>query len=94
MGTCSACGNTYDRTFDIRTFDGRALTFDSIECAASMVAPLCERCGTLILGHGVQVDADIFCCANCARDAGAHGPRNRVRDTPPIGISAPQVGLA
>lgn len=76
MGTCSACGNTYVGTFDVTTHTGRHLVFDSIECAASMIAPACDRCGCMILGHGVQADEEIFCCANCARSAGVHTARD------------------
>ena len=47
--------------------DGRSATFDSVECAAAQLAPECGHCGCRILGHGIETDEGIFCCAHCAR---------------------------
>jgi hypothetical protein len=34
------------------------------------MAPRCGHCGCSIVGHGVESDGAMFCCANCARQAG------------------------
>jgi len=69
-GMCTTCGNQYDKAFTITTHGGDSGTFDSIECAAAWMAPTCGQCGIRILGHGVESDAGIFCCAHCAERAG------------------------
>jgi len=71
MAICDTCGNDYDKAFTVETVD-RSGTFDSFECAAQALAPNCEHCGCRILGHGVEADDSIFCCANCARSSGEH----------------------
>jgi hypothetical protein len=74
MARCDVCGNDYDKTFEVH-MGGRTYTFDSLECAAQRIAPLCTHCGCRVLGHGVEQDNQVFCCANCAR---AHGKRNLI----------------
>jgi hypothetical protein len=69
MAVCEVCGNDYDKTFEV-TRAGEAHTFDSFECAIQALAPTCEHCGTRIIGHGVEADGSIYCCANCATEAG------------------------
>jgi Rieske Fe-S protein len=78
MATCDVCGNDYDKAFEVRTADGRTRTFDSFECAIHAVAPQCEHCGCRIIGHGVEADGRIFCCAHCAQQAGVGGLSDRV----------------
>jgi hypothetical protein len=75
MGQCTVCKNEYDKTFQI-TQDGRSATFDSFECAISAMAPVCAHCNCRIIGHGVEQDGKIYCCANCAK----HDGRNSLRD--------------
>ena len=77
MSKCDLCGNEYDRTFTV-TMDGVEHTFDSFECAIHALAPNCAHCGAKIIGHGVQQDDVIFCCAHCAKHAGVTGLRDRV----------------
>ncbi|HET8928434.1 MAG TPA: hypothetical protein VFN24_11500 [Microbacterium sp.] len=72
MATCDQCGNEYDKTFTI-TRDDESGTFDSFECAVHAMAPICAHCGCRILGHGVESDGAIYCCAHCARAVGEHG---------------------
>ncbi|WP_064077401.1 hypothetical protein [Prescottella equi] len=69
MTKCETCGNDYDKTFTVVMGDRRGV-FDSFECAAHAMAPVCAHCGCRILGHGVEDESRIFCCANCARTAG------------------------
>jgi Rieske Fe-S protein len=69
MATCEVCGNEYDKTFEI-TKGGESHTFDSFECAIHAMAPTCEHCGCRIIGHGVEADGTIFCCAHCAEREG------------------------
>lgn len=77
MAICDICGNDYDKAFTVTRADGRAATFDSIECAAAGLAPLCAQCGVRILGHGTEADGKTYCCANCARQAGSLGVTDR-----------------
>lgn len=72
MKTCSHCGNEYDRCFDL-TIEGETYSFDSFECAIHAVAPVCDHCDCRILGHGVEGEGSIYCCAHCARSAGLTG---------------------
>ncbi|WP_053384804.1 hypothetical protein [Leucobacter celer] len=71
MATCDTCGNDYDKTFTV-TRGATSGTFDSFECAAQAMAPECSHCGCRILGHGVETDGSIYCCAHCARAVGEH----------------------
>jgi len=66
---CDTCGNDYDKTFEIRMGDG-TWGFDSFECAIAKLAPTCEQCGVRVIGHGVESDGRIFCCAHCAERSG------------------------
>lgn len=66
MPTCSTCGNDYDRTFEVR-IDEKTFVFDSFECAIHTLAPVCPHCNCRIIGHGVQVNEQVFCCAHCAK---------------------------
>ncbi len=69
MAQCEVCGNEYDKTLEI-TRAGETHTFDSFECAIHALAPTCPHCGCRIIGHGVEAEGRMFCCANCARRAG------------------------
>jgi hypothetical protein len=75
MATCDTCGNDYDKAFEVR-LAGRNYTFDSFECAIQALAPSCSHCQCRIIGHGVESDGRMYCCAHCA---GAEGVRE-VRD--------------
>ncbi len=77
MARCDHCGNDYDKTFDV-VRGGETRTFDSFECAIEVMAPTCGNCGVRIVGHGVESSANIFCCANCAEQAGVDGLVDRV----------------
>jgi len=77
MATCEVCGNEYDKSFDV-TMEGSTHTFDSFECAIHALAPTCGHCGCRVIGHGVESDSRIFCCAHCADEAGVGGLRDRV----------------
>lgn len=69
MAKCDVCGNDYDKAFTVTTA-GRRYTFDSFECAIHAIAPACAHCGCKVIGHGVEQDDEIFCCASCAQHAG------------------------
>lgn len=77
MARCEVCGNEYDKSFTVTTADGTAHVFDSFECAIHAVAPTCHHCGCRIIGHGVEVDGTIYCCANCARMSGTDHVKDR-----------------
>jgi nitrite reductase/ring-hydroxylating ferredoxin subunit len=76
MAICEVCGNDYDGAMQI-TVDGKTHTFDSFECAIHAVAPRCSHCGCTILGHGLQADGNVFCCAHCARESGVDSLADR-----------------
>lgn len=65
MPTCDHCGNDYDKAFQVIR-DGKTHTYDSFECAAASLAPVCEHCQVRILGHGMEADGRFFCCRHCA----------------------------
>lgn len=77
MARCEVCGNEYDGAFEVVMKDARHV-FDSFECAIHALAPTCERCGCRVIGHGIESDGRLFCCAHCAAQAGVAGARDRV----------------
>ena len=66
---CATCGNVYDKAFSVE-MAGERFVFDCFECAIHALAPLCGSCGIRVIGHGVEADARVYCCAHCARMAG------------------------
>lgn len=72
MGVCATCGNDYQHSFQV-VKEGNQYTFDCFECAIEKLAPRCPQCGVRIIGHGVQHDETIYCCAHCAKRGGAPG---------------------
>jgi hypothetical protein len=81
MARCDVCGNDYDKAFEVR-HAGRSYTFDCLECAVQAIAPPCRHCGCRILGHGLEQDGWLFCCAHCARSEGKRDLRDRVEARP------------
>lgn len=77
MAVCEVCGNDYDKAFEV-TKGGERHIFDSFECAIHALAPHCEHCGVRIIGHGVEADGAIFCCAHCAEHEGVTALTDRV----------------
>lgn len=73
---CETCGNVYDKAFTV-TLRGKSHVFDSFECAIQALAPVCKHCDCRIIGHGVESDEQIFCCAHCATKAGESGLKDR-----------------
>ncbi len=76
MAKCDVCGNDYDKSFQIISA-GKTRTFDSFECAIHMLAPTCPHCNCKVIGHGVEAGGQIYCCAHCAEESGAHGLKDR-----------------
>lgn len=74
---CDVCGNDYDKAFKVTTSGGDAHTFDSLECAIQALAPSCAHCGCRIVGHGVEKDGTMYCCAHCAKSTGVRELRDR-----------------
>jgi hypothetical protein len=66
---CEHCGNDYDKTF-IVLLGHEEHVFDSFECAIHVLAPVCPHCECRVIGHGVEEDGRIYCCAHCARAMG------------------------
>jgi hypothetical protein len=77
MARCEVCGNDYDKSFDVIAH-GASHTFDSFECAIHLLAPRCSHCDCRVIGHGVEADGEIFCCAHCAEMSGVAGLEDRV----------------
>jgi len=77
MARCEKCGNDYDKAFDV-IMAGRTHTFDSFECAIATLAPVCGHCGCRIVGHGMEVKGQYYCCAHCGEHAGGGMLRDRV----------------
>ena len=77
MGRCEVCGNEYDKAFEI-VAEGESHIFDSFECAIHALAPKCEHCDCRVIGHGVEADGAIYCCAHCAEMSGVAGVQDRV----------------
>jgi nitrite reductase/ring-hydroxylating ferredoxin subunit len=77
MAVCELCGNDYDKAFEV-TLGGESHTFDSFECAIHALAPVCSHCSCRVIGHGVESDGRIFCCAHCAHQEGVDGLEDRV----------------
>ncbi len=76
---CDHCGNEYDKAFQV-TLGGETKTFDAFECAIAAMAPVCTHCQCRIIGHGVEADGAMFCCASCARHSGEKGLVSRADD--------------
>jgi hypothetical protein len=74
---CEVCGNEYDKTFEVTVAAGSPRTFDSFECAIQALAPTCENCSVRIVGHGVESDNRMFCCAHCAQQKGVKTVKDR-----------------
>jgi hypothetical protein len=77
MERCEVCGNSYDKTFTVEQA-GESHVFDSFECAIHLLAPTCSNCGCRIVGHGVEAEEQLFCCAHCAKERGMQGVRDRI----------------
>jgi hypothetical protein len=76
MPICETCGNDYDKTFEVRA-NGMAYVFDSFECAIHKLAPECPHCHCRVIGHGVEANGVIFCCASCAHHSGEPSLKDR-----------------
>ncbi len=74
---CENCGNSYDKALKIN-YMGEFHTFDSFECAINVLAPQCAHCNTRIIGHGMEREGKMFCCAHCAQNEGAIELRDRM----------------
>jgi hypothetical protein len=77
MAVCEVCGNDYDKPIEVRR-GGATHVFDSFECAIHALAPTCAHCGCRVIGHGIEADDAIYCCAHCAEVAGVRGVADRV----------------
>jgi hypothetical protein len=76
MPKCEVCGNDYDKAFEVHA-RGSTHVFDSFECAIHKLAPACAHCGCRIIGHGIEADRQMYCCANCARESGVKNVADR-----------------
>ena len=69
---CDNCGNFYENSFQV-IVNAQSYHFDCFECAIHKLAPRCHHCNTPVLGHGLEAESNIFCCAHCAREANVQG---------------------
>src|SRR5688500_5364859 len=76
MARCEVCGNDYDKSFEV-VMAGSSHTYDSFECAIHALAPRCAHCECRVVGHGLEADGKIFCCAHCASEMGATKLKDR-----------------
>jgi Rieske Fe-S protein len=81
MARCEVCGNEYDKTMEISVAGARHV-FDSFECAIHAIAPRCEHCGCVVIGHGVEAEGHFYCCAHCAAQEGHEELKDRTG--PPV----------
>lgn len=79
MPKCESCGNEYKRSFVVRMADSEHI-FDSFECAIQALAPRCATCNVRIVGHGIEGDNEVYCCAHCARADGEREAVDNVSD--------------
>lgn len=80
MKNCEACGNTYDKAFEVN-IGGVSHVFDSFQCAISVLAPRCAYCKTAIIGHGLEARDQYYCCAHCARQHGVRDVVDRAQES-------------
>ena len=76
MARCEVCGNDYDKSFDV-IVAGNRHTYDSFECAIHALAPRCAHCGCRVVGHGIEANEKVFCCAHCAAEMGVTSVKDR-----------------
>ncbi|MCX4436571.1 hypothetical protein OG834_37615 [Streptomyces mirabilis] len=70
LGTrCEVCGNDQAITFEVHTQYGPVYTFDSFECAIHRLSPVCGNCHVPIIGHGVEIEGQLYCSPYCAKAA-------------------------
>jgi hypothetical protein len=74
---CEVCGNHYDKSFQVVTQGGGTHVFDSFECAIQALAPRCAHCKCRVIGHGLESNGAVYCCAHCSKEAGVQGLRDR-----------------
>ena len=77
MAVCEVCGNDYWMAFEVKTVGGQTHVFDSFECAIHALAPACAHCGCKVIGHGVEKDGTVYCCAHCAKHKGVSELKDR-----------------
>ena len=66
MPKCETCGNEYKNAFQV-IMAGKTHHFDCFECAIEALAPACAHCGCTIIGHGMELNDQLYCCHHCAR---------------------------
>jgi len=64
--------NDYDKVFTV-TVGGRKHTFERYPRARAGVCALWLQ----VMGHGVEHDGTVFCCASCAKHEGLAGLKDR-----------------
>ena len=73
------CSITFDNAFvirDLKIIDGANGPF--VAMPSRKLTAHCPHCGCKIVGHGVESQGEVFCCAHCAEHSGVTGLRDRV----------------
>ncbi|MCX4535433.1 hypothetical protein [Streptomyces sp. NBC_01669] len=65
MTACEFCNDDYDMAFEVAA-EGAVHVFDSPECAARQLAPVCTTGRSHTPGYGLRAEGQFFCCAHCA----------------------------
>ena len=65
------------KAFSVTVPGEDSYTLDSFKCAIHALAPVREYCGVEVIGHVVEADGSVYCCAHCASMAGAQDVSNR-----------------
>jgi hypothetical protein len=74
MARCEVCGNEYAKSFEVVVAGEKDKhIFDSFECAIHALSPKCNHCDCRVIGHGVEIEGEIYCCAHCGEMAGVSG---------------------
>ncbi len=76
MARCEVCHNEYDKSFEV-VMGGQTHVFDSFECAIHALAPTCAHCSCRVIGHGVEANGTVYCCAHCAQQQGVTALQDR-----------------
>lgn len=67
MSRCEVCGNEYEDAFEVVAAGSR-----SLECAIQMMAPVCEPCGSNVIGRGVEGEWPVLLLRPLAPETPSH----------------------
>lgn len=62
---CLNCGENIEKDYVVFV-NGQEYIFDTFECAVNFLAPCCFNCKSIIMGHEVKRNGEIYCSETCA----------------------------